>query len=313
MHDQWIPNEHGGNQNLEVVEFLKQMNTFVHAHGGMTIAEESTSWPMVSKPVYLGGLGFTYKWNMGWMNDTLNFFKEDPTHRRFHQGEINFSLTYAFSENFVLPLSHDEVVHGKGSMLTRMPGDSWQQFANLRLFYTFMYGHPGKKLMFMGSEFAQRSEWNFDSSLDWGQLNDPQHAGVQRLVRDLNQLYRTTPALYEWDCEASGFEWIDCTDNEHSVIAFIRWAKAYKDCVIVVCNLTPRVHEQYRIGVPEAGSYQERLNSDRSVYAGSGVGNPGDVVAEAISSHGRSHSLSLTLPPLAAIVLQAIPTPPTVV
>ncbi|ASJ73669.1 1,4-alpha-glucan branching protein GlgB [Granulosicoccus antarcticus] len=306
-HDQWIPNEHGGNQNLEVVEFLKQMNTLVHSHGGMTIAEESTSWPMVSRPVYLGGLGFTYKWNMGWMNDTLNFFKEEPIHRRFHQGELNFSLTYAFSENFVLPLSHDEVVHGKGSMLTRMPGDAWQQFANLRLFYTFMYGHPGKKLMFMGCEFGQRREWNFESALDWALLDDPQHAGIQRLVRDLNQLYQMTPALYERDCEAEGFEWIDCTDNEHSVIAFIRRAKVIEDCVVIVCNFTPMVHEQYRIGVPGPGTYQERLNSDSSSYAGSGVGNPGGVMAEAICSHGQSHSLSLTLPPLAALVLQAKP------
>jgi len=210
---EWIPNEHGGNENLEVVAFLKQMNTVVHAHGGMTMAEESTAWPLVSRPVYLGGLGFTYKWNMGWMHDTLSFFKEDPIHRRFHQDKITFSLLYAFTENFVLPLSHDEVVHGKGSILARMPGDHWQQFANMRLYYSFIYGHYGKKLLFMGGEFGQRREWNNNDELDWHLLDDPQHAGVQRLVRDLNQLYTSTPALYERDCKASGFEWIDCTDN----------------------------------------------------------------------------------------------------
>ena len=304
---EWVPNEHGGNENLAVVDFLQRMNTVVHAHGGMTMAEESTAWPMVSRPVYLGGLGFTYKWNMGWMHDTLSFFKENPIHRRFHQEKITFSLSYAFTENFVLPLSHDEVVHGKGSLLTRMPGDRWQQFANLRLYYTFMYGHPGKKLLFMGGEFGQRREWAYDGALDWNQLEDPQHAGVQSLVRDLNRLYKSTPALYEKDCDSSGFEWIDCTDNENGVIAFIRHGKTAEELVVVVCNFTPVVHYQYRIGVPVPGEYSERLNSDSTAYGGSGVGNLGGVTADAIISHGRSCSLSMTLPPLATMIFQLRP------
>jgi len=306
---EWIPNEHGGNENLEVVAFLKQMNTVVHAHGGVTMAEESTAWPLVSRPVYLGGLGFTYKWNMGWMHDTLSFFKEDPIHRRFHQDKITFSLLYAFTENFVLPLSHDEVVHGKGSILARMPGDHWQQFANMRLYYSFMYGHPGKKLLFMGGEFGQRREWNNNDELDWHLLDDPQHAGVQRLVRDLNQLYTSTPALYERDCKASGFEWIDCTDNLNGVIAFIRHAETGKELVVVVCNFTPVVHYQYRIGVPMPGRYVERLNSDSTAYGGSGVGNLGGVEAEAYISHGRPYSLSMTLPPLSTTIFQVEPQP----
>ena len=304
---EWVPNEHGGNENLAVVDFLQRMNTVVHAHGGMTMAEESTAWPMVSRPVYLGGLGFTYKWNMGWMHDTLSFFKEDPVHRRFHQDKITFSLSYAFTENFVLPLSHDEVVHGKGSLLTRMPGDPWRQFANLRLYYTFMYGHPGKKLLFMGGEFGQRREWAYEGALDWNQLEDPQHAGVQSLVRDLNRLYKSTPALYEKDCDPSGYEWIDCTDNENGVIAFIRQGKSAEELVVVVCNFTPVVHHQYRIGVPVPGEYAERLNSDSTAYGGSGVGNLGGVTADAIITHGRSHSLSLTLPPLATLIFQLQP------
>jgi len=306
---EWIPNEHGGNENLEVVAFLKQMNTVVHAHGGVTMAEESTAWPLVSRPVYLGGLGFTYKWNMGWMHDTLSFFKEDPIHRRFHPDKITFSLLYAFTENFVLPLSHDEVVHGKGSILARMPGDHWQQFANMRLYYSFMYGHPGKKLLFMGGEFGQRREWNNNDELDWHLLDDPQHAGVQRLVRDLNQLYTSTPALYERDCKASGFEWIDCTDNLNGVIAFIRHAETGKELVVVVCNFTPVVHYQYRIGVPMPGRYVERLNSDSTAYGGSGVGNLGGVEAEAYISHGRPYSLSMTLPPLSTTIFQVEPQP----
>lgn len=305
--DEWVPNEHGGNENLEVVAFLKQLNTVVHAHGGMTMAEESTAWPMVSRPVYLGGLGFTYKWNMGWMHDTLNFFKEDPIHRSFHHDKITFSLLYAFTENFVLPLSHDEVVHGKGSILARMPGDPWQQFANLRLYYTFMYGHPGKKLLFMGGEFGQGGEWNHHSELDWAQLDDSRHAGVQCLVRDLNQLYKSTPALYEQDCEATGFEWIDCTDNEHGVIAFIRHARSSEELVVVVCNFTPVVHHQYRIGVPVDGRFIERVNSDSTVYGGSGVGNLGAVTAESVASHGRPYSVLVTLPPLSTTIFQVQP------
>jgi 1,4-alpha-glucan branching enzyme len=302
---EWIPNQHGGNENLEVIEFLKQMNTVVHAHGGMTMAEESTAWPMVSRPVYLGGLGFTYKWNMGWMHDTLNFLKEDSIHRRYHQDKITFSLLYAFTENFVLPLSHDEVVHGKGSILERMPGDGWQQFANLRLYYTFMYAHPGKKLLFMGGEYGQRREWNFERSLDWHDLEDPQHSGIQCLVRDLNQLYSDTPALYERDCDAPGFEWIDCTDVEQSVIAFIRHAESEAHPIVTVCNLTPVVRYDYRIGVPLAGRYRELINSDSDAYGGSGVGNFGEVSADDVSTHGRPYSLCLTLPPLAAVMFQS--------
>ena len=301
---QWVPNEHGGNENLEAVAFLRAMNEAVHAAGGVTVAEESTAWPQVSRPVYLGGLGFTYKWNMGWMNDTLAYFKEDPVHRRYHHDKLTFSLMYAFTENFLLPLSHDEVVHGKGSLLARMPGDTWQKFANLRLCFTFMYGHPGKKLLFMGSEFAQGREWNHETSLDWDLLDEAHHAGVQRLNRDLNRLYRSTPALYEVDFDPGGFEWIDCTDNEQGVIAFVRRARDPADLVVVVCNLTPAVREDYRIGVPVAGSYRERLNSDAREYAGSGVGNLGTVSSQAIVAHARAQSISLTLPPLAALVLQ---------
>jgi 1,4-alpha-glucan branching enzyme len=221
---EWLPNKFGGNENLEAVEFLRKMNEFEHAHGGTTMAEDSTSWPMVSRPVYLGGLGFTYKWNMGWMHDTLEYIKEDPIHRRYHQDKLTFGLLYAFTENFLLPLSHDEVVHGKGSILDRMPGDGWQKFANLRLYYTFMYGHPGKKLLFMGGEFGQGREWNYSSSLDWHQLNEAPHAGVQQLVRDLNRLYVSRAPLHELDFEPAGFEWIDASDRDNSVISFLRRA-----------------------------------------------------------------------------------------
>jgi 1,4-alpha-glucan branching enzyme len=259
---------------------------------------------MVSRPVYLGGLGFTYKWNMGWMHDTLSYFKQDPVHRRYHHDKLTFGLLYAFSENFILPLSHDEVVHGKGSLLTRMPGDAWQQFANLRLLYSFMYCYPGKKLLFMGAEFAQGREWNHAASLDWSLLDIEWHSGVNQLVRDLNQLYQDTPALYQLDADGNGFEWIDCSDNEQSVIAFLRCGKDANDVVIVVCNLTPLVRHDYNIGVPRAGCYRELLNSDATAYSGSGVGNQGAVTAEPVRTHGRDYSLNLTLPPLAALVLQ---------
>ena len=301
---EWVPNAHGGNENLEAVDFLRRMNEFVHAHGGVTMAEESTAWPMVSRPVYLGGLGFSYKWNMGWMHDTLGYFKQDPVHRRFHHEKLTFGMLYAFSENFILPLSHDEAVHGKGSILARMPGDNWQRFANLRLYYTFMYGHPGKKLLFMGGEFGQRREWNYNAELDWHLLEDPLHAGVQKLVRDLNRLYQGIPALYEQDCVPSGFEWIDCTDNLQSVIAFIRRAKDADDYVVIVCNFTPIIRQHYRIGVPHAGVYRERLNSDALDYGGSGVGNFGQITTDSVSAHGRPYSLDLTLPPLGALILQ---------
>jgi len=301
---EWLPNKFGGNENLEAVEFLHRMNAQVHARGGVTIAEESTAWPQVSHPVYAGGLGFSYKWNMGWMNDSLAFFKEDPIHRSYHHDKLTFGLLYAFNENFILPLSHDEVVHGKGSMIERMPGNSWQSFANLRLYYTFMYGHPGKKLLFMGGEFAQQREWSHSTSLDWHLLDLPLHAGIQQLVKDLNRLYQATPALYEIDFDSGGFEWIDCNDNRQGVISFLRRGKNPAVFVVVVCNMTPVVRSDYCIGVPAPGQYLERLNSDASTYGGSGVGNLGTVVSEQVGIHGREHSISLNLPPLAALILQ---------
>ncbi len=299
----WVPNRYGGNENLEAVAFLRLMNEQVHASGAVTMAEESTAWPGVSHPVYTGGLGFSYKWNMGWMHDSLAYFGENPVHRRYHHDKITFGLLYAFSENFILPLSHDEVVHGKGSMIRRMPGDDWQAFANLRLYYAFMYAHPGKKLLFMGGEFAQRREWNHDNSLDWHLLDQAAHAGVQQLVRDLNHLYRETAALHEVDFDSAGFEWIDCSDNQQGVIAFIRRGSDPQDMLVAVCNMTPVIRSDYRIGVPAAGRYRERLNSDASVYGGSGVGNLGEVTADAIAKHGREYSLKLVLPPLATLLL----------
>jgi len=300
---EWVPNEHGGNENLEAVRFLRLMNEKVHAAGAITMAEESTAWPGVSHPVYLGGLGFSYKWNMGWMHDSLSYFAENPIHRRYHHDKLTFGLLYAFSENFILPLSHDEVVHGKGSMIERMPGDNWQAFANLRLYYAFMYCHPGKKLLFMGGEFAQRREWNHNSSLDWHLLKAPAHAGVQKLVQDLNAFYRNTPALYEKDCNADGFDWIDCSDNEQSVIAFVRRGREASRLVITVCNLTPVIRQDYRIGVPMSGRYQECLNTDAHFYGGSGVGNYGAVHSDPISTHGHQDSLKLVLPPLSALIM----------
>jgi 1,4-alpha-glucan branching enzyme len=300
---EWLPNEHGGNENLEAVSFLRLMNEQVHATGAITMAEESTAWPGVSHPLYKGGLGFSYKWNMGWMHDSLIYFGEEPVHRRYHHDKITFGLHYAFSENFILPLSHDEVVHGKGSMIERMPGDHWQSFANLRLYYSFMYAHPGKKLLFMGCEFAQRREWNHDISLDWHLLGEPAHAGVQQLVKDLNHFYRDCEALYEIDFSAEGFEWIDSSDNEQGVIAFIRRGLNREQFIIAICNMTPVIRENYRIGVPQAGCYLEQINSDASTYGGSGVGNLGKVQSESIGAHGRNHSLNLILPPLATLIL----------
>ena len=300
---EWIPNKYGGQENLEAVDFLRKMNEFVHEHGGTTMAEESTAWPMVSRPVYLGGLGFTYKWNMGWMHDTLQYIKEDPIHRKYHQDKLTFGLLYAFNENFVLPLSHDEVVHGKSSILGRMPGDQWQRFANLRLYYSFMYGHPGKKLLFMGGEFGQEREWNYQTSLDWHLLDDPLHGGAQKLVKDLNRLYTSTPAFYQLDFDPTGFEWIDASDRENCVLSFIRRGRDPEDYAVMVCNFTPMVRERYRIGVPEAVTYRERFNSDNTDYGGSGVSNGELVTAEATPTHGRPASLVLTLPPLAALVL----------
>jgi 1,4-alpha-glucan branching enzyme len=299
---EWIPNEHGGNENWETVAFLRLMNEKVHAAGAITMAEESTAWPGVSKPTDQGGLGFSYKWNMGWMHDSLSYFGEDPVHRRYHHDKLTFGLLYAFSENFVLPLSHDEVVHGKGSMITRMPGDEWRAFANLRLYYGFMYTHPGKKLLFMGCEFAQRREWDHNSSLDWHLLESPAHAGIQHLLRDLNGFYRNTPELYQKDCSSEGFDWIDCSDIEQGVIAFIRRGYDGSKLLVSICNVVPVIRHDYRIGVPLAGCYLERLNTDSITYGGSGVGNLGKVNSDPISSHGHEHSLNLILPPLATLI-----------
>jgi 1,4-alpha-glucan branching enzyme len=274
----------------------------LHAHGATSFAEESTAWPGVSRPVDMGGLGFTYKWNMGWMNDTLSYISEEPVHRKHHHDKMTFGLVYAFDENFVLPLSHDEVVHGKGSLLGRMPGDEWQRFANLRAYLTSMYVHPGKKLLFMGSELASYQEWNHDRSLDWHLLEHEVHKGVQNLVRDLNALYRRTPALYEVDFDASGFEWINWDDRDNSVLSWIRRDKS-GGYVICVTNFTPVVRYDYQVGVPEQGRFIEIMNTDSERYAGSGVGN--DVLTTSDdASHGRPHSLRVTIPPLATLILQ---------
>ncbi len=300
---EWLPNEQGGNEHLEAVSFLRQLNEIIHTYGATSYAEESTAWPGVSRPTDAGGLGFTYKWNMGWMNDTLSYFSEDPVHRKYHHDKLTFGLVYAFDENFVLPLSHDEVVHGKRSLLGRMPGDDWQRFANLRAYYGFMFGHPGKKLLFMGCEFAQEREWNHDQSLDWHLLEKPLHQGVQRLVADLNRVYRDTKALHELDFEHQGFEWIDWQDADSSVLSWIRRAKN-GDFVVCISNFTPLVRHAYRIGVPEEGSYSVILNTDDEVYGGSGVGNVEAVQSEKIEAHGRGQSLQLDLAPLATMMLR---------
>jgi 1,4-alpha-glucan branching enzyme len=303
---EWVPNRFGGRENLEAIDFIRQLNTQTHieAPGSITVAEESTAWPSVSRPSWLGGLGFTYKWNMGWMNDILQYARTDPVHRKWHHQHVTFSLLYAFNENFILPFSHDEVVHGKGSMLGKIPGDDWQKAATLRALYGFMYAHPGKKLMFMGAEFGQGREWDHDGSLDWHMLGYPLHAGLQRYVRDLNRVYATEPALYEVDFDAPGFQWIDCNDNENSVVSLIRRSKGGKEFVVAVMNFTPVPRDGYRIGVPEEGTYSELLNSDADLYGGGNVGNGGAVVAEAIPSHGHHHSLFLTLPPLGFLMLK---------
>ena len=302
---EWIPNRYGGHENLEAVEFIKQMNLAVYRdHAAtQTIAEESTAWPMVSRPTYLGGLGFGMKWNMGWMHDTLKYFATDPIYRKYHHSQITFSLWYAFNENFVLPLSHDEVVHGKGSLIGKMAGDDWQRFANLRLLYGYLWTHPGKKLLFMGGEFAQWSEWQHEESLQWHLLEHAPHEGVRRWVRDLNRLYRETPALYQRDFSADGFEWIDCDNADDSVIVYLRRGHQPRDVALVACNLTPMPREHYRVGVPLGGQWLERLNSDAPEYGGSGIGNLGTVLATDVPSHGRPNSLTLRLPPLATLVL----------
>jgi 1,4-alpha-glucan branching enzyme len=305
---EWLPNVHGGNENLEAVAFLQRTNELVFGRhpGATTLAEESTAWPMVSRPTSMGGLGFGYKWNMGWMHDSLQYMSEDPINRKYHHDEITFSLVYAFNENFVLPLSHDEVVHGKRSLIDKMPGDEWQKFANLRAYYGFMYTHPGKQLLFMGGELAQRREWNHDASLDWHLLEETPHRGVQSLVKDLNAIYSATPALYEVDFEPAGFGWIEGGDNENSVVSFLRRGRTAEDLAIVVCNFTPVVRDGYRIGVPEGGAYDEALNTDDTRYGGSGVGNSEGVSAEKVPAHGQPYSVSLTLPPLATMVLKPI-------
>jgi 1,4-alpha-glucan branching enzyme len=303
---EWIPNPYGGRENLEAVAFLKRLNEVVHARhpGVLTIAEESTSWPMVSRPTYLGGLGFSLKWNLGWMHDTLDYFSNDPVHRKYLHNRMTFSMLYAFTENFVLPFSHDEVVHGKRSLMGRMPGDQWQQFANLRLLFGYMYGHPGKKLMFMGGEFGQWIEWDHDHSLDWHLLDYDTHRGVHRLVEDLNRLYKNERALHEVDFDWPGFEWLDCNDADASVLAFLRRARNANDAVVVVCNFTPVARQDYRVWVPEPGYYKELLNTDAALYGGANLGNYGGVHAEPIPWLGHDYSLRLRLPPLSAVFLK---------
>lgn len=305
---EWVPNIHGGRENLEAVSFLREMNEAVYGHcpGAVTVAEESTSWPMVSRPVYLGGLGFGFKWNMGWMNDTLRYMGHEPIHRKYHHNNLTFGLTYAFSENFVLPLSHDEMVYGKKSLLGKMPGDRWQRFANLRVYLAFFFTHPGKKLLFMGAEFGQEREWNHESSLDWHLLENRDHKGVQSLVRDLNGLYRGVPALHERDCEEGGFRWINADDQDNNVYSYMRIGADPARFVVVVCNFSPVVHHGYRIGVARAGQYREILNTDSEHYGGSNVGNGGVVTATSVSANGQPASLTLTLPPLAAVVFQPV-------
>ncbi|KQP15774.1 glycogen branching protein [Methylobacterium sp. Leaf93] len=301
---EWIPNQYGGNENLDAINFLRKTNeaTYSHAPGTMTIAEESTSWPGVSHPTYTGGLGFGFKWNMGWMHDTLEFMSKQTIHRRYHHHDLTFGLLYAFSENFILPLSHDEVVHGKGSLLDKMPGDRWQKFANLRAYFGYMWGHPGKKLLFMGGEFGQQKEWNHNQSLDWHLLDDPLHRGVKDLVRDLNRLYTSTPALHVRDCEAAGFQWLVSDDQDNSVIAWARKGTSPGEVAVVVSNFTPIPRDGYRIGVPEAGFYREAINSDSERYGGSNVGNMGGVQAEPVESHGQPYSLVLAAPPLGTMI-----------
>ena len=299
---EWIPNQYGGRENLEAISFLRRFNEEVYKSypHAQTIAEESTAWPMVSRPTYVGGLGFGIKWDMGWMHDTLEYMSKDPIHRKYHYNQLTFRMIYAFHENFVLPLSHDEVVHGKGSLLAQMPGDDWQKFANLRLLFSYMYAQPGKKLLFMGGEFGQWNEWYHEASLDWHLLDYPLHEGLRRFVEELNNLYRNEPALHEFDFDPQGFEWIDCTDSQGSVLSFIRKGSSTEDILLVVCNFTPVPRLNYRVGVPRGGCWREILNSDAKEYGGSGHGNLGAVEASPIFFHGRPNSLNLTLPPLGA-------------
>jgi 1,4-alpha-glucan branching enzyme len=301
---EWAPNQYGGNENLEAIEFLKRLNTLVHAEGAVTIAEESTAWPNVSRPVEWNGLGFSYKWNMGWMNDTLRYMAEDPVHRRYHHDRMTFSMVYTYHENFILPLSHDEVVHGKGSLLGRMPGDDWQRFANLRAYYAYLFAHPGKKLLFMGDEFGQAGEWRHDHSLDWHLLDDGRHAGISALVRDLNRLYREIGALHELDHEPGGFRWLNCEDRERSIFSYARFDRQ-GDFVLAICNFTPVVRDNYRVGVPLPGDYTEIMNTDAACYGGSDVGNLGSATAIPEPTDWLPATLTVRIPPLATLYLQA--------
>ena len=305
-HGEWIPNEHGGRENLEAIAFLRRLNEDVYeAYPDVqVIAEESTSWPMVSRPTYIGGLGFGMKWDMGWMHDTLRYFALDSVHRKFHHNDLTFRMMYAFSENFLLPLSHDEVVHGKGSLIRKMPGDEWRRFANLRLLYAHMYSQPAKKLMFMGCEFGQFREWNHDAALDWDELEKIPNATLQRWVEDLNKAYRDIPALHELDMSPDGFEWIDCCDTENSIVVLMRKSSSQPEQpVVVALNFTPLPRYNYMVGLPQGGHWAEILNSDSTIYGGSGQGNMGGVDAAPIPLHGRRWSVSLTLPPLGAVFL----------
>ena len=306
---EWVPNVHGGRENLEAIAFLRGLNEDVYeAHPDVqTVAEESTAWPMVSRPLYLGGLGFGLKWDMGWMHDSLAYMSEDPIYRKYHHQKITFRMMYAWSENYVLPLSHDEVVHGKGSLLGKMPGDAWQQLANLRLLLGWQYAQPGKKLLFMGGELGQWREWSHDRSLDWHLLEQAGHAGLQRLVGDLNALYREQPALHELDCQPAGFEWVDCNDADKSVLTFLRKPRDAGRVCLVACNFTPEPRPNYRVGVPRGGRWEERLNSDSARYGGAEWGNLGGVEAAPVRAHGRPFSLNLTLPPLAILFLLSEP------
>jgi 1,4-alpha-glucan branching enzyme len=303
---EWVPNRFGGRENLDAIDFIRQLNALTHAEhpGSISVAEESTAFPSVSRPTHLGGLGFTYKWNMGWMNDILEYIKQDPIYRRYHHTHLTFSLLYAFTENFILPFSHDEVVHGKGSMWGKVPGDDWQKAATLRALFGFLYSHPGKKLMFMGMELGQRHEWDYDNSLDWHLLNQPLHSGLRRFVQDLNHAYLSHSALYQCDFESSGFHWIDCNDSDNSVVSFIRYATDPSNFLIAVLNFTPVPRHGYVIGVPREGSYTELLNSDAELYGGGNVGNGGLVATEPIAAHGHPNSLRLTLPPLGFLLLK---------
>jgi 1,4-alpha-glucan branching enzyme len=303
---EWIPNQYGGRENLDAITFLQELNRLTHGSypGTITAAEESTAWPGVTRPVHAGGLGFTYKWNMGWMHDMLEYVRQDPVHRRWHHNLVTFSALYMHTENFILPFSHDEVVHGKGALLDKMPGDVWQKHANLRVLLGYMFGHPGKKLLFMGAEFGQWREWNHDRSLDWHLLDDPMHAGLRRYVQDLNWHYHAQPALHERDFDPDGFRWIDCNDNENSVVSIVRYATDPHDFVVMVFNYTPVPRPEYRIGVPEAGYYAELLNSDAGIYGGGNVGNGGGVASEPVAAHGFDHSLRLVVPPLGCLLLK---------